>query len=75
MLKNRDELLRFPQRKKKKQKERNKGPGRPVETAAAEEIGKEACGSFFLVISTSCLDKPSEKHARLIHSSNRPGGD
>jgi hypothetical protein len=35
----------------------------------------EASGSFFLMISTSCLDKPSQKHARFIHSSNRPGGD
>jgi hypothetical protein len=35
----------------------------------------EAFGSFFLMISTSCWDKPSQKHARLIHSSNRPDDD
>ena len=35
----------------------------------------DAFGSFFLMISTSCLDKPSEKHARLIHSYNKPDGD
>jgi len=40
--------LRFPQRKNKKQKERNKGPGRPVETAAAEEIDKGGLRQLFL---------------------------
>jgi len=34
-----------------------------------------AFGSFFLMISTSCLKKPSLKTLRLFHSSNRPGGD
>jgi len=34
-----------------------------------------AFGNFFLMISTSCLKKPSLKTLRLFHSSNRPGGD
>jgi hypothetical protein len=34
----------------------------------------EAFGNIFLMISTSCLEKPSQKHARLFHSYHRAGG-
>jgi hypothetical protein len=51
----------FPQRKKKKQKERKIRKGRSVETAAAVEIGIGGFATFFLMIPTSCLDKPSDK--------------
>src|SRR5436189_6182745 len=36
---------------------------------------KVACGEFFLMISTSCLEKPSQKTLRLFHIYHSPGGD
>jgi hypothetical protein len=52
----------FLQRKKKEPKKKEKfGRGGPVETAAAVEIGIGGFAAFFLMISTSCLDKPSDK--------------
>jgi len=45
------------QRKKKRSKKRKKlRKRRLVESAAAEEINKVACGDIFLMISTSCLE-------------------
>jgi hypothetical protein len=41
--------------------ERKLRKGRLIETAAAEEIKSDAFGNFFLMISTSCLEKPSGK--------------
>jgi len=36
---------------------------------------KVACGGFFLMISTSCLEKPPQKTLRLSHIYHSPGGD
>ena len=44
------------ERKKEPKKERKLRKGRLVESAAAEEINKVACGDIFLMISTSCLE-------------------
>jgi hypothetical protein len=35
---------------------------------------KVAFGNFFLMISTSCLEKPSQKTLRLFHIYHSPGG-
>jgi hypothetical protein len=34
---------------------------------------KVACGGFFLMISTSCLEKPPQKTLRLSHIYHSPG--
>src|SRR6476660_5706198 len=36
---------------------------------------KVAFGGFFLMISTSCLEKPPQKTLRLSHIYHSPGGD
>jgi len=36
---------------------------------------KVAFGGFFLMISTSCLEKPPQKTLRLFHIYHSPGGD
>jgi hypothetical protein len=51
----------FTKKEKRTKKERKVRKGRPVETAAAVEIGIGGFAAFFLMISTSCLDKPSDK--------------
>jgi hypothetical protein len=44
---------------KKEKRSKKERKGRPVETAAADGKSKSvAFGIFFLMISTSCLDKP-----------------
>jgi len=43
-------------KEKRTKKERKIRKGRLVESAAAEEINKVACGDIFLMISTSCLE-------------------
>jgi hypothetical protein len=69
--------IRFPQRKKKEAKKKETfGTGEGLlKLPQLRKSESDAFGNFFLMISTSCLDKPSEKHARLIHSSNRPDDD
>jgi hypothetical protein len=54
-----------------KKEKRTKKERKPVETAAAVEIDKGGLRRFLLMISTSCLKKPSQKPLRLFHSSNR----
>jgi len=61
---------RFPQRKKKEQKERK---GRPVETAAAVEIEQGSLRQYSLDDFHRCLKKSAEKRRRLFHSYPRPG--
>jgi len=36
---------------------------------------KDAFGDFFLMIPTSCLEKPSQTPLRLYHRYHSPGGD
>jgi hypothetical protein len=36
---------------------------------------KDAFGNIFLMISTSCLEKPSQNTLRLSHIYHSPGGD
>ena len=62
---------RLAERKKKNQKERNLRKGRPVETAAAEEIEKVAFGNILLNDFLRCLENP----AGFPHSYHKPGGD
>jgi hypothetical protein len=54
-------LENFHKERKRSKKKEKFGRGRSVETAAAEEIGIGGFATFFLMISTSCLDKPSDK--------------
>jgi len=61
--------MRGQRKKKEAKKKESRGLWKPPQPWKSAKV---ACGDFFLMISTSCLDKPSEKHARLIHSSNRP---
>jgi hypothetical protein len=66
----------FAQRKKKNQKERKVSEAEGLlKLPQLRKSMSDAFGGFLLMISTSCLDKSSEKHARLIHSSNRPDND
>src|SRR5262245_28787420 len=53
----------FPQRKKKKQKERNARNGTPVETAAALEIDKGGLRQLLLDDFHRCLEKPKTTSA------------
>jgi len=56
---------------------RSKKPiaGSAVETVAADGNRKSvAFGSFFLMISTSCLEKPPQNPLRLSHSYHSAGG-
>jgi hypothetical protein len=54
------------------------GPGQPSQTLRHAlwklpqlwKSAKEACGNILLMISTSCLEKPSQKTLRLSHSSH-----
>ena len=57
----------FSQRVKEAKRKKGSEGGRPVETAAAVEIGKVAFGNFFLMIPTNCLEKPSQKPLWLSH--------
>jgi hypothetical protein len=65
----------FLQRKKKEQKERKLRKGKPVETAAVEEIDQGGLRHHFLDDFHSCLKKPTPKTLRLLHSYHRPDGD
>jgi hypothetical protein len=69
-----EEFLRVYKRKEKGTKKKDKhseGEGL-LKLPQLRKSKSDAFGDFYLMISTSCLDKSSEKHARLIHSSNRP---
>ena len=46
-----------------------------VETAQLWKSIKVAFGNFFLMISTSCLEKPSQKPLRLFHRYHSADGD
>src|SRR5215510_9312736 len=69
----------FPQRSdgsgKKEKRTKKERKGRPVETAAAVEIGQGGLRRLFLDDFHRCLEKPTQKTLRLFHSSHRPGSD
>jgi hypothetical protein len=46
-----------------------------METATAVEIEKGRLRQFFWMISTSCLEKPSQKPLRLSHRYHSADGD
>jgi len=53
---------------------KKQGTGSAVETAAPEEIVKDAFGGILLMIPPRCLEKPPQKTLRLYHSSHSAGG-
>jgi hypothetical protein len=60
------------QRKKKEAKKKERGG--LLKMTQLWKSKKVAFGTFLLMISTSCLQKPSHKTLRLSHISNKPGG-
>ena len=62
----------FTKKEKRIKKERKQ---RPMETAAAMEIGEGGLRRLFLDDFHRCLEKPAQKTLQLFHSYHRPGGD
>jgi len=64
------------QRKKKQQKRKKlvEGDGL-LKLPQLRKSKVDAYGDFFLMIPTSCLGNPSERRARISHSSNKPDDD
>ncbi len=68
--------MRDLQRKKKEQKKKEKfGRGDLLKLPQLRKSKKVAFGDFFLMISTSCLKKPTQKTLRLFHSYNKSDDD